>query len=122
MQDNAQQRAVNLKPTVIFDETPFSESVHKEVHAGPSCAHHFRQHLLRDFGDRTFRLIFFVITSEQQESAGEPLLSRVEVACESAPFYPLIFAPRCPRPLVPAYPRVGAQFLARMFRDTGSPS
>jgi len=43
-----------------------------------TCAHHFRQHLLRYFGEQLFRLVLFPVAREQQWSARQPFLSRVE--------------------------------------------
>src|ERR1700721_126289 len=45
VENNAQERFIDLNiPLGVFDETMFSESIHKEIHTGSSCPNHFRQH------------------------------------------------------------------------------
>jgi hypothetical protein len=55
-QDHIQQRLVNLDASVVFDKTELAKSIHEEADAGASGADHFRQGLLRDFGNVLFRL------------------------------------------------------------------
>lgn len=66
MQNNIEQRSVDFQLAVVFDETELSESVHKEADAGASCADHFRQRLLANFGNY---LLWFPVLAEscQQE-------------------------------------------------------
>ena len=69
---------MNLKAAIIVNELQFPEFVHEKVDSGARCANHFRQHLLGNFGKHLFWLGFLAIPSEQQKSAGEPFLARIE--------------------------------------------
>src|SRR5690348_3406985 len=51
VQNNIEQRSVDFQLAVVFDKTELSESVHEEADAGTSCADHFRQRLLANFGN-----------------------------------------------------------------------
>jgi hypothetical protein len=42
MQDNAQERAVDLKAAVVLYEAQFPEFVHEEIDPRARCANHFR--------------------------------------------------------------------------------
>ena len=46
VEDNTQERAVNVKPAICMNEAQFLEFVHEEVDPRTRCANHFRQHLL----------------------------------------------------------------------------
>jgi hypothetical protein len=54
-QDRIQQRPVNFDAPVVFDKPEFAKSIHEEAHAGAGGADHFREGLLRDFGNVLFR-------------------------------------------------------------------
>src|ERR1700720_2001628 len=47
VQDNTQQRSIDLKSAVVFDESELPEFVHEEVNPWACCADHLRQRLLR---------------------------------------------------------------------------
>ncbi len=78
VQDNREQRLVNFDFPVVFDKAHLPELVHEQIHPSAGCADHFRQHFLRDFLNYCLGLVFSSIASEQQQSAGQSLLSRVE--------------------------------------------
>jgi hypothetical protein len=48
VQDDIQQRTVDLQLAVVLDEAQFPESVHEKADSRGSCADHFRQSLLTD--------------------------------------------------------------------------
>ena len=66
VQDNAQEGRIDTNLMVVLDEAQFLEFIHKEIHSGARCPDHFRQHLLRYFGDHYLWLILFAIACEQQ--------------------------------------------------------
>jgi hypothetical protein len=78
VQDNTQERSIDVKSTVVLDESELSEFVHEETDPRARCANHFRQHLLRYFGKHLWWLGFLAITSEQQESPSQASLDGIE--------------------------------------------
>jgi len=50
----------------------------KKLTPGPRCANHFRQHLLRYFGNHLLRLASRAMPREQRQSARQPFLTGVE--------------------------------------------
>ena len=46
VEDNTQERTVDVKAAVVPDETQFLEFVHEEVDPRTRCANHFSQQLL----------------------------------------------------------------------------
>ena len=73
MQDNIQERSIDLKSAVVLDESELSEFVHEEVDPWARCADHLRQRLLRYFVEYSVGLVFLTVTGKQQKSAGEQL-------------------------------------------------
>src|ERR1019366_8000599 len=73
-------------PLGVFDETKFPEFNHKEIHTGSSCPDHFRQQLLRYFGDHSLWLILFAIACEQQKGAGQPFFAGVKMLIDQILF------------------------------------
>jgi hypothetical protein len=52
VQDDAEERIINVDLAVgVVDEAEIAELVHEEIDAGAGGADHFRQGLLRDFGE-----------------------------------------------------------------------
>ena len=52
-------------PPLCVNEAEFLELVHKQIHSRPRCANHFRQRLLRYFGQNLLGLVFLSVASEQ---------------------------------------------------------
>src|ERR1700691_2501463 len=78
VQDNAQEGIVDVDLAVVFDESQFLEFVHEQIDSGSRRTNDLRQHLLRYFGKRFLRLSGRTVAREQQQSAREALLGRVE--------------------------------------------
>jgi len=78
VEDYAQERIVDVDLAVVLDKAQFPEFVHEKIDAGPRCANHLRQHLLRNFGEHCLRLALCAIAREQQQSARQPFLTGVE--------------------------------------------
>jgi hypothetical protein len=65
VQDNTQERSIDLKPAVVLDESELSEFVHEKIDPGTGCADHFRQRFLRHFREYSVGLVFLAITGQQ---------------------------------------------------------
>ena len=79
MQDNTQEGRVDVETViVVLNEAECPEFIHEKVDPGARCANHFRQHLLRYFGKQLLWLGFLAVASEQQKSAGQSFLARIE--------------------------------------------
>jgi hypothetical protein len=61
VQDNTQEGIVDVDLSVVLDEAQFPEFVHEEIDMGARCPDHFRQSLLRHFGDHFMRLVLLAI-------------------------------------------------------------
>src|SRR6185503_1487859 len=70
VQDDAEERAVDLEPAVVLDQPELPELVHEEVHARAGRPDHFRQRLLRDLRQRVL-WIDLAVPRQQQERPGE---------------------------------------------------
>ena len=78
MEDNVQQRAMNLQPAVVMNKSQFPESVHEEADPRAGSADHFRQHFLTDLGNYCLGFAFLAKMGEQQKNPGKPLFARIE--------------------------------------------
>lgn len=65
MQDDTQKRSMDLKTTIVLDETELLEFVHEEIDARTRCADHLGKRFLRDGGQYCVRRIVFAVTGEQ---------------------------------------------------------
>ena len=78
MQDDIQQRAVDLENTVVINKSQFPEPVHEEADPRTGCANHFRQHLLADLWNHSLGYAFFAKAGEQQKDPSQSLFARIE--------------------------------------------
>ena len=78
MEDDTQKGIVDVDLAVVLDEAQLPEFVHEKIDPGPRYANHFRQHLLRYFGNHLLMLASRAIPREQQQSARQPFLTGVE--------------------------------------------
>src|ERR1700680_1985532 len=79
VQDNTQEGIVDLKSAIIvLNEAEFPKFIHEEIDPRPRCANHFRQRLLRYFGNRRLGMVLQPIASKQQKSAGKQFLAGVK--------------------------------------------
>src|SRR5260370_38558673 len=79
VQNDTQQRAVNLqpafRPTRVIDKTQFPEPVHEEAHPRTSRAHPLGQTLLTDLRNHRLRHPFLPNMSDQKKDPGQPLFT-----------------------------------------------
>ena len=59
---------MDVKSAVVTNEAQLSEFIHEKIDPSARCANHFRQHLLRYFGNHLLRLGFLAVASKQQKS------------------------------------------------------
>jgi hypothetical protein len=78
VQDNTEERTVDLKAAVVMNEAQFPELVHEKVYPRTGGPNHFCQHLLRYFRKHFLRLGLLTIAGEQQESSRQPLLAGIK--------------------------------------------
>src|SRR4029453_4905613 len=82
VQDNIQQRAVNLQSTFIttrvMNEAQFPEPVHEKTHSRTSGADHCCQSLLADLGNHRLRGAFFAKMREHEKDACESFFAGVK--------------------------------------------
>jgi hypothetical protein len=78
VQDDMQQRAVDLETTVVVNKSQFPEPVHEEADPRTGCANHFRQHLLADLRNYGLGHAFFAKMGEQQKNPSQSLFARIE--------------------------------------------
>src|ERR1700675_1085398 len=78
VQDDTKEGRVDVETAIVSNEAQFPDFVHEKVDSGARCANHFRQSLLRYFGDHYLRLGLLAIASEQQKSPSQPFLARIE--------------------------------------------
>jgi hypothetical protein len=65
VQDDIQQRGVDLQPAVVVNKAQFSEPVHEEADPLAGCAHHLCQHLLTDLGNYPLPFSFLAKMGKQ---------------------------------------------------------
>src|SRR5581483_4901292 len=58
MENNAQQRTMYFKTSVVFYESKLAKLVHEIADSGTGCADHLRQRLLTYLRDHRLRLTF----------------------------------------------------------------
>ncbi len=78
MQNNIQQRTVNLQTSVVFDESELAEPVHEETDPGSGRANDLRKRLLAHLRNHFLRYAFLPEVGQQQENPGQSLLAGIE--------------------------------------------
>src|ERR1044071_5947820 len=76
--DNVQQRRVDLQSAIIFDEAKLAELVHEEVDPRARRPHLRRQDVLVDDRDNRFQFSFLAEIGQEQEKTGEAAFARIE--------------------------------------------
>ena len=56
MQNDVQERLVNLDSVAVVDEPKLAKPIHEEAHPRAGCPDHLRKSLLRNFGETLFGL------------------------------------------------------------------
>ena len=65
VENDVEERAVDLQPAVVVDESQFPEPIHKKAHSRASGADHFCQRFLTDLWHHGLRNPFLAKMSEQ---------------------------------------------------------
>src|SRR5439155_9526664 len=78
MQDDVEQRGMNLQFSVVLDEAKFPKFIHKKADPGTSSTDHLSQHLLRNIGDHSFRFAFLAEIGQQQKNSGQSFFAGIE--------------------------------------------
>ena len=78
MQNDIEQRTVNLQATVVLDETQLPEPVHGKANSRSGGANDFRQCLLADLCNHRLWFAFFAEIGQQQKHPRQPLLTGIE--------------------------------------------
>jgi hypothetical protein len=67
-----------LSVAIVIDQAELAEIVHKEAHAGPGHADHFRERLLTESDWNDGRVTFLPIICEKQREPRKPPFARIE--------------------------------------------
>jgi hypothetical protein len=65
VQDDVQERTVDLNPAVVVNEPQFSEFIHEHIDAGTRGSDHLREQLLGYFGKHFLRLILPAVARQE---------------------------------------------------------
>ena len=68
VQNDIQQRTVNLDAAVVVNEAQFSKLVHEKTNAGPGRADHVRERFLADFRDQWLRFVILAKVRQEAEA------------------------------------------------------
>jgi len=78
VQNDIEQRTVDLQTAVIVNKTQFPEAVHEEADSRTGRADHLGQSFLTDLRNNGFGNAFFAEMSKQQQNASQSLFAGVE--------------------------------------------
>ncbi len=78
MQNDIEQRTVDLQAAIVVNKAQFPEPVHEVTDSRTGRPHHLCQSLLAHLGDHGFGSAFLAEMSEQEQNAGQSLFTRVE--------------------------------------------
>ena len=77
---------MDLQCTVVLDKAQLPKLVHEMTHTRSRRADHLREGLLADLRENGLRSAFLAKIGQQEQSARQPLLARVEQLVDQAPF------------------------------------
>ena len=69
---------MDLKFTIVFDESQFAEPVHEKAHARSGRADHLRQGFLTEPSHDRLRLSLLAEICKQKEKSSKALLARIK--------------------------------------------
>jgi len=69
---------MDLKFTIVFDESQFAEPVHEKAHARSGRADHLRQSFLTEPSHDRLRLSLLAEICKQKEKSSKALLARIK--------------------------------------------
>ena len=78
VQNHIQQGIMDLKFSVVFDESQFAEFVHEKAHARSCRADHIRQHFLTELSHDRLRPAFLAEICKEKEKSGEALFAGIK--------------------------------------------
>ena len=78
MQDDIEQRAVNVHAAVVLDEAQLAKFVHEEADTRPRGAHHFCQRFLADVGNHRLGVTIFPEMGKQEQHSRQSLFAGIE--------------------------------------------
>jgi hypothetical protein len=78
VQDDTQERSVDLKRAIVLDETELPEFVHEKIDAWARGPDHLSQCFLGNLGEYSVRLVVLAVTGKQQKSPCQSFLTGVK--------------------------------------------
>jgi len=78
VENDIQQRTVDLQSAVVMDETQLPEAVHEKAHSRAGSADHLGQGFLTDLRNHGFWHALLAEMSEQQKDAGQSFFAGVK--------------------------------------------
>src|SRR5580658_3878204 len=78
VENDVQERAVDLQPAVVVNEPHLSESVHKKTDPRPRCSYHLSKSLLTDLGNYGLGYAFLTEMSKQEQNPSQSFFAGIE--------------------------------------------
>ncbi len=86
VQNDIQQRAVDLQSAIVIDEAQFTEFIHERAHPRSRRANHFRERLLADLCNDWLRFTLLAEVREKKKSPRQALFARIEQLIDEVRF------------------------------------
>src|SRR6266536_1887954 len=86
VQNDIQQRAVDLQSAIVIDEAQFTEFIHERTHPRSRRADHFRERLLADLCNDWLRFALLAEVRQEKKSPRQALFARVEQLIDEVRF------------------------------------